>query len=48
MCLIARVAAAIADAPQKRGQLLLEHRLDGRAYRLAQPILDRIAAGLEQ
>ena len=36
-------AAAIADAAENAGELLLEQRLDGRAHRRAQPLLNRVA-----
>jgi len=46
MALARAAAAAVADAAEKRREFLVEQRLDGRAHRLPQPVLDRIGAGL--
>ena len=38
--------AAIAEAAEKFGKLLLEHRFNGDPDRGTQPLLDRIISGL--
>jgi hypothetical protein len=38
------VAAPVARTPERLGELLFEHRLDGAPHHRPQPILDRVVA----